>query len=194
MINGVNFQPGLQPDRQAQPNSGSNPSGSSQGVQEAIKVLSLRLPKVVGANAVAPSALLQSQGSGGNSRVDSIVESVLRKYFPQAAQGPSQPQGPIMPSAPTPPVNIGGSAATGFRPQQEPAPSNSFWSNVPRVVADVPPPPPMAPLTGAPRPNTPTVDSGGFPNGLIAPLPDLRKQMDWLPSQPDDSRDRLPEI
>jgi len=188
MISGVNFQPGLQ-DQQAQPNSGSSPSGSSQGVQEAIKVLSLRLPKVVGANAVAPSALLSAQGSGGNPRVDSIVEQVLRKYFPQAAQGPQ-----AMPNAPSNAVNVSG-GATGYRPPQAP-PSNSPWSNLPRVVADTPITPPSytPPLTGAPRPGAPSWDGGGgIPGGAMAPAPDLRGLLDWVPPQPD-VRDRIPEI
>lgn len=191
MINGVNFQPGAQ-DREAQPNSGSRPSGSSQGVQEAIKVLSLRLPKVVGAQAVSPSALLQSQGSGGNSRVDSIVQSVLQKFFPQATQG----QAPGAPTAPS--VMSPSPAAAGGRPESDYL-GLFHGLGAPRVTVGGPPsappptPPMTAPFTGAPRPGQPTWDSGGFPNGLIAPLPDLRRQLDWLPPTPD-IRDRVPEI
>src|SRR5688572_24228692 len=98
MIGGVNFQPGgMQGD---DPNAqGKRPSAGS-GVQEAIKVLSLRLPKVVGAQASVPQALLQGAGSGG-SRVDSVVNQVLSRMMPTGqpqqtptAQVPQQQSGP----------------------------------------------------------------------------------------------------
>lgn len=73
---GINFQPGMQ-EQQGQNGNGSRPSGG--GVQEAIKVLSLRLPKVVGAHGIAPMPLLTSEGSGGNPRVDSIVQQILSR-------------------------------------------------------------------------------------------------------------------
>ena len=82
---GVNFQPGFgnggDQQREARPSGGS-------GVQEAIKILSLRLPKVVGAQAIAPMPLLTSQGSGGNPRVDSVVNQVLSRVMP-GQQAPS---------------------------------------------------------------------------------------------------------
>lgn len=85
---GVSFQPGASAIGQSKPQGGTQTGG---GVQEAIKVLSLRLPRVVGAQAIAPQGLLNSPGSGG-SRVDSVVNQVLAKYFPTGGQ-PAQSVG-----------------------------------------------------------------------------------------------------
>lgn len=103
---GVNFQPGTQDQQNGQQRS------APQNVQEAIKVLSLRLPKVVGANAISPQALLSSQGGGANPRVDSLVQSILQRMFPQAAPpSASMPQAPapmIPPPTPQTPPPMGG--------------------------------------------------------------------------------------
>ena len=89
MITGVSFRPG---DPQQQQYGQSN-GQSSNPVQEAIKVLSLRLPKVVGARATAPTPLLTSQGSAGN-RVDSVVNQVLARIFGQGAAPVAAPMIP----------------------------------------------------------------------------------------------------
>ena len=192
---GVNFQPGADQDQQQQ--NGGAPK--SQGVQEAIKVLSLRLPKVVGAQAVAPHALLGAQGGMGRPGIDSIVESVLAKFFPQAAQG----QGPQMPAPMVPPGSAqgypqgaGNAQPQGYQQAQRQAPAQqtapNFWSQTPRIIFDQPsniPRPPEAPLTGGPRPGVPGVDGGGgFAPATIAPLPprSLMDQLSWLyPSSPE---------
>ena len=94
MIGGVNFQPGAQAGTQrVRPKSGNS-------VQEAIKILSLRLPTQVGPNALAPAALLNAQGSNGNSRIDSVVSTVMGRMFPQGQ--PEQPPQPLVPSASSP--------------------------------------------------------------------------------------------
>jgi hypothetical protein len=87
---GVSFDPAQRQNGNQQ--SGPNASTAPQGIQEAIKILSLRLPRVVGANAVSPHALLNSPGSAG--RVDSVVNQILARYFPE---GVSQPQAPFSP-------------------------------------------------------------------------------------------------
>jgi hypothetical protein len=112
-------------------------------VQEAIRVLSLRLPKVVGSGAVAPSQLLQSRGSGSNPTADSVVQQVLQRMFPQAAP-PSASQQPAAPMMPTPPS----------------APSMPF-SAPPPVSPFTPPPPPSPPPSGG-------IDGGGLPPASIA--------------------------
>jgi len=82
---GVNFQPGIT-------NGVTRPRSRMQsGAQEAIKILSMRLPKVVGAQSIAPAALLNSQGSGGNPRVDSVVNTVMRRFFPTGDPGSGAP-------------------------------------------------------------------------------------------------------
>ena len=95
MISGVNFQPG-----QGDPAQGIKKK-PDQGVQEAIKVLSLRLPRVVGAQAMAPAPLLNSQGSGGNPRVDSVVNQVLSRLMPTGDSGIKTPA-PMLPGGDQP--------------------------------------------------------------------------------------------
>jgi hypothetical protein len=112
MIGGVNFQPGVGTDPQSQ----SKPTSGS-GVQEAIKVLSLRLPKVVGAQAAAPQALLQGTGAGGN-RIDSVVNQVLARLMPTGQ--PSQ-----QPMAQVP--SIGAPSFTGDAQQSQQAPAMPSW-------------------------------------------------------------------
>jgi hypothetical protein len=61
---GISFSP-LQPPASGGPNGGANgarggPPGSP--VQEAIRILSLRIPRVVGASALAPMGLLNALG------------------------------------------------------------------------------------------------------------------------------------
>lgn len=123
---GVNFQPGTQDQQQ-----NGQQRTAPQNVQEAIRVLSLRLPKVVGANSVAPQALLGSQGGGANPRVDSVVQQILQRMFPQAAppsasvpQAPAPMIPPPMPQAPPPPMG-GGIDANGIPPANL-APPPSF--------------------------------------------------------------------
>ena len=106
MIGGVNFQPGQMQGGGMQPKP---KQGNS--VQEAIKILSLRLPKQVGPNALAPAALLNAQGSGGNSRIDSVVNTVMGRMFPTGqpagappmvpGAAPAPMEAPMAPSMPT---------------------------------------------------------------------------------------------
>lgn len=71
------------------------PSGN-QGAQQAIQVLNTRLPRVVGAGAPAPQALLQGAGSAGlpspqgvNPIVQAILQAVLGHFAPQQQSAPS---------------------------------------------------------------------------------------------------------
>lgn len=162
---GVNFQPGA---------SGNTMKPSENGVQEAIKVLSLRLPKVVGARGVAQGPLLQSQGSGG-SRVDSVVNQVLSRMFPTGGQTPSNVPSfgtaPEMPGTPT------------FGPRKE-ATSISYaspFTQIPRIIVGPGPTLPTGDFSVGPdgRPmggpggvfgSLPGTDSGQ-PPATIAPFP-----------------------
>ena len=172
---GVTFQPGSQDDYQKRINPNA-PSGTQEGVQEAIKVLSLRLPKVVGANAPVPTPLLTAEGAQGNRRVDSIVAQVMQKYFPT-----DTPEQPMAPGAPSPMPQM----QQAPRTQQPEKPPASPWNDIPRIIVGNPP---EAPMTGGPpHPGAPTWDGGGgMPGGMIGELPpgglpDLKKQLDWLP-------------
>ena len=60
---GLSFVPGAD-DQQRQQQQGTAPSGVPP-LQTAIRLLSLRLPRVGGANALAPGPLLQSAGGAG---------------------------------------------------------------------------------------------------------------------------------
>lgn len=173
---GVSFQPGS-PDAQQQQQT--RPQGSQQGVQEAIKVLSLRLPKVVGSQAAAPQALLSSQGSGGRPHVDSIVQQVLQKYFP--TQGGGGAQAPMLGGAPetarpeSGPQVSGAPSGTPRITQSEPTPN--FWTQFPRVV--VTPSVPAGDFT-VDETGRPTNPGGPGPGGVFEDAPDLRKQLDWM--------------
>jgi hypothetical protein len=181
MIGGVSFQPGSFDQEQQRRQQAR---GSAQGVQEAIKVLSLRLPKVVGAQAVSPQALLSSPGGGGNPRVDSIVEAVLSKMFP--TQGGPAPGAPTIPTLspgesntmPTDmaPVRFTGSAG----PLQ-----GEFGPQFPKV----PKQPEINPNPNPPRVPSIRVDEPTpAPGGVFPPPPppiDLRQYLDWLPTGPE---------
>jgi hypothetical protein len=183
MIGGVNFQPGgdeQDPRRRAASN------GSQQGVQEAIKVLSLRLPKVVGAQAVAPGPLLRSQGSGGNPNVDSMVERVLAQMFGNRGGAPaSAPMHQAAPQAPPAEAAQGPNFWGQFGGQQQHAPQPDFWgqfNRMPNIVIENPPtwgtdadlssggPPPPGGMIGGPPPQIPS-----------AP-PSLKPLLDWVPA------------
>jgi hypothetical protein len=58
---GVSFLPNGDQRYQRQDGTG----GGQGPLQEAVKILSMRVPRVVGANPLAPLALLQGAGSGG---------------------------------------------------------------------------------------------------------------------------------
>lgn len=195
MIGGVNFQPGSGFGGQTR----KADSRAPEGVQEAIKVLSLRLPKVVGAQAVSPQALLTSQGSGGNPNVDSLVEKVLQRVFPSQTGGSPAPAAPMIPTAEPPPMQQEGPQFSGgYAPPPAPIPGTqptpqaqplvtkepNFWElfptiTTPRVVADPNP---------VPRPGQPTPDSVfGPPQAPM--LPSLRPSVEWAapyeyPEQP----------
>lgn len=199
---GVNFQPGAQDQM-----SGGRPSNPNQGVQEAIKVLSLRLPKTVGAQAVAPQGLLQSLGGAG-TRVDSVVNQVLSKMFPGTASPSSEmPSFGMAPtSTPEPSAwggSVGGDSAPSFSgvsaPPSYPAPTRQSPSDAPniygkpRVVVDNPlghgdftvggdgrPAGPGGVFAEAP--SLPNFDGSGFPPATIAPTPKRSPFGDWLNS------------
>lgn len=164
MIGGVNFQPG-----QTDPTQGvkKKPAGD-QGVQEAIKVLSLRLPRVVGAQSVAPAPLLNSAGSGGN-RVDSVVNQVMGRMFPS---GPPPGGAPMVP--PTMGAQPGQSSTQPVR--FEGVPQTPMMRD---LVPDAPwsPPPGFAPRIVVDNPTTGQGDfsvgapGGGGVGGVVGPPP-----------------------
>jgi hypothetical protein len=172
MIGGVSFQPG----------SGETAPGGTKkpqtGVQEAIQVLSLRLPKTVGARAIAPGALLNAQGSGGNPRIDSVVSQVLGRYFPTGAtDATGGANAPMVPSSAPPGGGYGGSFTPGQIPGNTPLSELFPSSGAPRAPriesgSTMPGPGYELPPGMAPAPNGPTEPGAAPP---VLPLP---------PSQP----------
>lgn len=76
---GVSFVPDEQNLQQGKAGVGR---GAMTPTQQAIKLLSLRLPRVVGGSPIAPAPLLQSQGSKGMPSPDSIASQVLKNVLP----------------------------------------------------------------------------------------------------------------
>jgi hypothetical protein len=156
---GVSFMPGG--DQQYQ-----RPGGNVNPVQEAIRVLSLRVPKVVGASPLAPLALMTSKGSGGLP--SGLVENLLRSLappggtpttgVPQTSLVPApaaslpEPAAPPVPG-PTPPT------APGIAPGPEP----------PTPAPSYAPPPSMA--TAKPTMQPVTVSGAASPYTPPAPIP-----------------------
>lgn len=82
---GVGFQPG-----QAQTNGTRSPD---QARQEAVRLISLRLPKVVGGSALAPAPLLQGGGSQGNPFANSAIGQTQRQVQPDQPMATAPVQG-----------------------------------------------------------------------------------------------------
>ncbi len=153
MIQGANFQP-----NGAGPGGGGNDPRrrAQQGLQEAIQVLSLRLPKAVGAQSVAPSALLNAQGSGGNPMIDSVVSRVMSRMMPT---GDKPPMGNV-PSVP-PIVGQPSPGESGTNPPPSAPPDGGVsGTNPPSPPVRYEPPPPTTPLSSfmpSPSPAPPSV-------------------------------------
>lgn len=128
---GLSFQPGAE--------NGNNGKSRVAPVQEAIRLLSLRLPTVVGARGISPQALLEGQGGaglGGGGSVEALIRQLLQQMQmpPQlASQGgggrapvsgppaqPGQPRPtPQFPSRSLPKPSITPGQQTGEGPRQD---------------------------------------------------------------------------
>jgi len=192
MIGGVNFQPGQQAG-----NAQLRPKASNSA-QEAIKILSLRLPKQVGPNALAPAALLNAQGSGGNPRVDSVVSQVMGRMFPQGQ--PEQPPQPMVPSMP-------GANAPQFGGDSRPAGNTPLSSMMPTAQAPQQPTraPRITPIEGrAPgitfeNPAPPNMNPSEWPSQTPPPPPGSTFDGNYTrwptapaPTVPDDQNGTMP--
>lgn len=144
---GLSFSP-LGQGGPTNPNNPGTPSGSGNPVQDAIKVLSLRIPKVVGAGAPSPQVLLGGAGGGmggaasvpggaglgGNA---AMFEQLLRQLFGgggSVGTAPSGPQfdpmqgnsGPAMPPQPNQAGPFNGPLPTPPRPGSGPTPTFGY--------------------------------------------------------------------
>lgn len=102
---GVSFSPTGKNDQQQDGGANATP------IQDAIKVLSLKIPQFVGARGIAPEQLLGGPGSAGlpgmGGGLPGGLEDFLRRLFGQMGGGMgggmAAPQGP-----PAPHIGIGG--------------------------------------------------------------------------------------
>lgn len=142
---GYNFAPGNDIQMGGKGRSG----GPSFGPQEAIRMLSLRLPKSAGPSAIAPSALLNAPGGAGAPNLNSILMALVQAFAPQHQAGvpslPSlSPPSPMSqrPSSPTQRrssgfTSPGAPVGQGARPSlSRPSPSVP----VPRIIPGSPTP------------------------------------------------------
>ena len=115
---GQTFAPLFDPQGQKQ----AGPQGQT-GAPQAIQTLNTRLPRVLGANAPAPAALLNSPGSAAlptdtmNPVIEAILKAVLGHFSPQQMAAPSAPGG--MSSVPPLPMPGGPSLPTNYTPKIE---------------------------------------------------------------------------
>lgn len=137
---GLSFAPGQAGPTRERGINGGAPSP----IQQAIQLLSLRLPRVMGAQALAPGPLMQAPGAGamgGGGSVDALLRLLFGMGGPDglAAGGlmprPAPPgmagfqAPPMRPSAPSPRIGAGirGPVIPGQRPGVPPLPNAGGW-------------------------------------------------------------------
>lgn len=136
---GLSFLPGAE----QQDRASDEPTAQ---LADVIRILSMRLPRVLGARPIAPDALLTSPGSRGNPLVDSIVGHVLRNV-PSAAPLPSGGDNTATPFARLLQASIPGGGAETTVPAIPP----------PRVIPIAPPTSPETPIATGAAPAPPRV-------------------------------------
>lgn len=130
--------------------------GDIEGIPEAIRVLSLRMPRWVGARAPVNSALVQPNagaGSGGyNPYVSAVLQSIAQQIggMPTSIPPIESVTGPSMPV----PSQTGPVRVPGLPPTQEPGP---VWNPTPA--------PPKTPRTHWQGPQGGTAGYGENPRG-----------------------------
>lgn len=167
---GTSFQPGVD-------SGASGPNGERQHgpratpIQSAIKLLSLRLPSVVGAQAISPQALLQSPGSAGLGGPGGMSGGALIEWLRKQLAGAAPPDLPGSRSPGSMP-SFGGPGAPSER--------QGGGGPAPQPVPNIPPPvirpgeeerPPAGGSGGE--------SGGGGSAGVSSPF-DVSDQNPWL--------------
>ena len=155
--------------------------GTSPQIGHALQVLSLRLPRVLGGNPIAPDALMRARGGPGPG----AVAETLGQMPPQAVPPPSQPPlgGPSMGEAGPSLGMPSGAPPMGPPPAARPVPSLSSLPNInpspfQQILQDLSP----TPMASAPPPHVMpglNQDTGTMPTGSLTPQ--------WAPPEPPSS-------
>lgn len=136
---GFSFFPG-QDDREQPLHSGSVPP--SDVVQEAIRVLALRLPRVIGGRPIAAAPLLESMGGAGAPHANSLVAALMRSLgvgtppnLPRPDVGATDAGIPRAPSPPPPHITPGGGGAADPTTPPSPVPMSPNMRTRPDVFS-----------------------------------------------------------
>lgn len=148
---GLSFQPGVNQGPSA--GGGARSGTPSTPLQSAIKVLSLRMPSVVGARAPAPQLLLQGGGSQalgiGGATGDASIQLLRRLFETSHAQPPTQmPAPPPTQTADEPDAITGDRAMPAEWWRRLLSPPESFERYVRPDQINLGPPPPLFTFTG----------------------------------------------
>lgn len=153
---GVSFVPDEQNLQQGKAGVGR---GAMTPTQQAIKLLSLRLPRVVGGSPIAPAPLLQSQGSKGMPSPDSIASQVLKNVLPTDQ---TQRDGMAAPSVPR---------QQTYQPDTPPSPSSYSMPSLRPGELDGGMNAPPGAYTTSPQTPTPNVTPGVNPAPALPNVP-----------------------
>lgn len=169
---GVSFLPGAQDDN-GQHGENGRTGASRTPVQQAIKILSLRLPKFYGAGAIAPAPLLTAAGGMGQPAARGNVSA-------QALAGlAGLPPSMAMPAQAAPTLGGGGTDTMGgWADQERRLNGRPTIGSVPSApsMPSLPSPPPRSPGNPSITPQTPDggppPDLGGNWQGPLPTLPE----------------------
>lgn len=173
---GLSFSPTQQNQNNQNPNNQSpTAGGSGSPIQDAIKVLSLRIPHITGPGGIAPPSLLNSGGGagigGGTMGQPGGLEEFLRRLFAgqMGQQGGSAPPPNVHPGTggtEPGPVEQGPQPGASYAGPANRSPNTGFNGNGPTgPLVDGPTPP------GQYRPPTTQLPNTGFNgNGPTGPL------------------------
>ncbi len=192
---GLSFVPGDQND----PLKKKIGEGATTPTQQAIRLLSLRLPRVLGGSPIAPAPLLTSQGGAGRPSPESIAQQVLSRVLPTGATSAS----PSAPNVPTPAQAQMQPPAPSYTDNPRPFSQSPIQRQTPPNLVAQPggpqPVPRVEPITGtgAPLPNIPTTPNSMPPiPAPTAPAPNVppvdlsvpQPEVSGMPNKPDLSK------
>lgn len=164
---GVSFVPGGQGDPTKQ--MGQGQAGGAPPLQQAIQMLSLRLPRVVGANGLAPGPLLSAPGGmgqpGGDAALNPLLQALLRLAGMSGGGGSMAPGGPSIGPGTAPMARVTpGEGETRPGPQlMPPMPPSGGGGFAPDAGRQMGPGAPTFPGTPA---GSPFLNRGPFQRGM----------------------------